>query len=514
MNNDRDAERPEGLQERLASMETVTTDTIILEKDQLPTRPVPILPISQPNTAEASPQEEAFSPFTRDISESVIRRIPVYQPTQSKQTLKQQGLSISRKKALLFIALLGIILLQSIARGSLQFTGAQGWNYILYGNPADTANTKVLEEITHHPTSSKTANTLTPQQYIKLIVSNLSVDQKIGQMMMVQFVGPDYSVSLDTMIKQYHVGSVLLFYANGNIIDQGQLKALTQQIQQASPILPMGISIDQEGGTVDRLSKLDGTQPSEAAIGATNDPNQARASGLQVAQNLASYGININLAPVVDVDNDPASELHYDARTYGTDADTVTKMAGSYLQGLQQSGKVIGTLKHFPGLGDVGTDPHTGLPSLQRTKSELEQIDWAPYRTLIKSGEVHSIMVTHEIVPAIDPDRPASLSPKLVTDILRKEMGFQGIIMTDSLTMDSIAEYYTPEQAAVDAVEAGSDIIMGANSTDDVATMVSAIKEAVASGTIPQSSIDQSVQRILMMKYQLGLLTIPTSEKR
>lgn len=461
-------------------------------------------------TREASPKERTFSQLARDISESVTRRMPVYQYTQPNRALQQQRTGITRKKALLFIAMLCIILLQSIASGSLQFTGAQGWNYLLYGNPANAANTKVLEEITHHLPASQTATKMTPQQYIKLIISNLSLDQKIGQMMMVQFVGPDYSVSLDTMIKQYYAGSVLLFYANGNIIDQTQLKALTQQIQQASPILPMGISIDQEGGAVDRLSQLDGAQPSEATIGATNDPNQARASGIQVAKDLASYGININLAPVVDVDNDPASELHLDGRTYGTDAATVTNMAGPYLQGLQQSGKVIGTLKHFPGLGDVSTDPHIGLPSLPRTKSELENIDWAPYRALIKSGQVHSIMVTHEIVPAIDPNTPASLSPKLVTDILRKEMGFQGIIMTDSLTMDSILQYYTPAQAAVAAVVAGSDIIMGANSTDDLATMDTAIKEAVDSGTITQSRIDESVQRILMMKYQLGLLTIPT----
>jgi hypothetical protein len=176
MNNDRDTELSKGLQERLASMETVVVGAIMLEKDQVPTQPVPILPSSPPNPAETSPKDGTFSQSARDISEIITGRVPVYQPAQPNRALKHQKTGITRKKALLFIALLCIILLQSIARGSLQFTGAQGWNYILYGNSADAANTKALEEITSHPLSSKTADKLTPQQYIKLIISKLSVD--------------------------------------------------------------------------------------------------------------------------------------------------------------------------------------------------------------------------------------------------------------------------------------------------------------------------------------------------
>jgi beta-N-acetylhexosaminidase len=427
--------------------------------------------------------------------------------------LELQDKKRNPQKVAVFIVLACIIIVQSLSRGSMQFTGNRGWNYILYGNDTDTTNDATLVALTHpsssSKTSSKTSKKMTPQQYIDLITSKMSLDQKIGQMMMVQFVGANYPEGLDTMITQYHVGSVLLFTANGNIINKTQLKNLTQQIQARST-LPMGIATDQEGGAVDRLKALDGPEPAEATIGQTNNASLARASGVQVANELASYGININLAPVVDVDNDPGSELHMDLRTYGTNAVTVSKMAGAYLQGLQHSGKVVGTLKHFPGLGDVTQDPHLGLPTLKRSKGEIENIDWAPYRTLIKSGQVHTIMVTHVIVPAIDPTTPASLSSKVVTGIIRDDLHFQGVIMTDSLTMDSISQYYTPGQAAAAAVIAGSDIIMGASSPTDVATMVNGIKQAMTDNTITQTRIDQSVERILTMKYQLGLLSIPT----
>jgi beta-N-acetylhexosaminidase len=310
------------------------------------------------------------------------------------------------------------------------------------------------------------------------------------------------------MISQYHVGAVLLFTANNNIIDKAQLKVLIQQMKSSSSI-PLAIAIDQEGGTVDRLKALDGPRPAAADIGATNDPNKALTEGIRDAQDLASYGFNLNLAPVVDVTNVYNPQL-YD-RTYGNSAALVTQMAQAYLQGLQQSGKVLGTLKHFPGLGDVGIDPHVRPPDLYRSKSDLEAIDWAPYRALIQQGNVNAIMVTHEIVHAIDSSAPSSLSYKVVTGILRDDLGFQGVIMTDSLTMESITPYYTEAQAAALAIEAGSDLLMGAATPSDVARMIEGIKQAMASGAISQQRIDDSVRRILMLKFQMGLLPIPTN---
>ena len=430
-------------------------------------------------------------------------------PTIPLKTKQRPG--ITRGKATLYIALLLIVVLNTLNMSYAHFIGPQGWAFVIGGPVTGNDNPLAIikKELHHDLTPGATVQAtpqLTPQQYINLIVQNMTLDQKLGQMMIVQFVGPNYSLDISTMISQYHVGAVLLFTANNNISDKAQLKGLIQQMQSNISI-PMIVAIDQEGGMVDRLKALDGPRSAAADIGATNDPGKAKAAGIQDAQDLASYGFNLNLAPVVDVTNVYNPQL-YD-RTYGNNAALVTKMAQAYLQGLQQSGKVSGTLKHFPGLGDVGVDPHSGMPDLYRSKSDLEAIDWVPYQTLIQQGNVRAIMVTHEIVHAIDSSIPSSLSSKVVTGILRNELGFQGVIMTDSLTMEGITAYYTEDQAAAVAVEAGSDLLMGASTPADVASMIQGIKQAIDSGTISQQRIDDSVRRVLMLKYQMGLLPIP-----
>ena len=414
--------------------------------------------------------------------------------------------------ALLLIAFLAVIVFQSLNIGPTQFTGSQGWAYVL-GGPMSAGKSDLLKGIggrTSLPPGAKaqTTHKMTPQEYINTIVQRMTLDQKLGQMMIIQFLGPSYSLDLSAMVKQYNVGSVLIFAANQNIVSKNQLKSLIQQMQTDSPI-PLAMAIDQEGGTVDRLNALDGPRPSEATIGASGNPDVARQAGIQDAKDLSSYGINLNLAPVVDVTNVYNSQL--DQRTYGNNAALVTKMASAYLDGLQKSGKVIGTLKHFPGLGDVGVDPHVGVPQLTRSQNDLQQIDWAPYRALIQQGNIHAVMVTHELVEAVDNTKPSSLSNKVVTGILRNQLGFQGVIMTDSLTMESISADYSESQAAALSVEAGCDLLMGASTPSDVATMIQGIKQAMSDGQISQQRIDDSVRRILMMKYQMGLLTIPTN---
>ena len=422
--------------------------------------------------------------------------------------------TLTRGRALLLASFLLVLILNVSNLGNAQFIGAQGWAYVL-GGPSSSGDPNLLNNIARllkaTPTpGAKTPLThhITPQDYINLILSQMTLDQKLGQMMIVQFVGPDYGLDISTMVTQYNVGSVLIFPANNNVVSKTQLKGLIQQMQSNSTI-PLAVAIDQEGGTVDRLVNLDGARRSATSIGLTNDPAQATAAGVQDAKDLSSYGINLNLAPVVDVTNVYNSQMYL--RTFGDNPTLVTKMAEAYLQGLQQSGKVLGTLKHFPGLGDVAADPHNSVPYLNRSLSQLEAIDWAPYRTLIQQGNIHAIMVTHEIVSAVDASKPSSLSYKLVTGILRNQLGFNGVIMTDSLTMEGITAYYTEAQAAALAIEAGSDILMGASTPNDVANMITGIKQAMASGEISQQRIDDSVRRILLLKYQMGLLHIPTT---
>jgi beta-N-acetylhexosaminidase len=458
----------------------------------------PILPLTEDEAIETISTRELAS---------------VHSPAGDHYPMPQKPMS--RGGAILLAALLLILVFNATALGSGQFIGAHGWAYIL-GGPVNINNPNLLNNIAnqlrHQPrpgATTQATQSVTPQQYINLIVHGMTLDQKLGQMMIVQFTGPDYGLDISTMISQYNVGAVLIFSANNNIHDRNQLRNLITQMQHNSVPIPLSVAIDQEGGTVDRLISLDGARPSATSIGQTNDPAQATAEGILDAKDLSYYGINLNLAPVVDVTNIYNPQLYL--RTFGNNPTLVTKMAAAYLKGLQQSGKVLGTLKHFPGLGDVGADPHNAVPYLTRSQSQLEAIDWAPYRSLIRQGNVHAIMVTHEIVTQIDSKNPSSLSYKLVTGILRNELGFQGVIMTDSLTMEGITAYYSEAQAAALAVEAGSDLLMGATSPRQVGNMIDGIKQAINNGSISMQRIDDSVRRILMMKYEMGLLHIPTS---
>ncbi len=262
-------------------------------------------------------------------------------------------------------------------------------------------------------------------------------------------------------------------------------------------------AIDQEGGTVNRLLNLYGPLPSASSLA---DQAAAESRGEQDAALLSNLGFNLNLAPVVDVGT--ANPQLY-KRTFGSDPARVAAMAGAYLQGLQQSGKISGTLKHFPGLGDTTTDPHIGLPILYRSKADWEAIDLAPYRTLLQGSNVRAIMVTHEMVPAVDNDYPASLSPALINGVLRGELGFDGVVITDSLYMGALNTRWSVPQAAVLAIKAGADMVIGPSNPQMVAQVIEALKQAIANGTLSQASIDKAVTRILTLKIQTGLISLP-----
>ncbi len=513
------------------------TSTIRSETDSMKTPQNPN--IYEDNFADAGPHKahQVEPPIVQD-AQGATKPLPVVQdvqevtkplptvsltgkvpetPRPGKEPVSVQALSrptsLKRGTALLLIAFLAVIVLHTLAQGPTSFLGSQGWASVING-PGVAGNANLLKNIDMHlkqntrpGTKTSTKAQITPQQYIDLIINKMTLDQKLGQMMIVQFTGSTYALPISTMISQYNVGAVLVFSANGNIVSKNQLTSLIKQMKGDSTTIPLAVAIDQEGGTVDRLANLDGPRPAEATLGASNDPAKAKQAGMQDAKDLTSYGFNLNLAPVVDVTNVYNSQL-YD-RTYGNTPGLVTKMAAAYLQGLQKSGKVVGTLKHFPGLGDVATDPHVGIPYLNRSKADLEHIDWAPYRALIRQGNVHAIMVTHEIVSALDKTEPSSLSPKIIQGILRNDLGFQGVIMTDSLTMDALTAYASESQAAVLSVEAGADLLMGAASPQDVAAMMQALKQAINTGALTEQRIDESVRRILMMKYAMGLLPIP-----
>ena len=302
------------------------------------------------------------------------------------------------------------------------------------------------------------------------------------------------------MVTDQGVGGALSFAAN--IQSGDQTRAMTSALQHAAAI-PLLMSVDQEGGLVNRFRAIIGSQPGANAM---TTPEIAYQRGQHDAQLLQSYGYNLNLAPVVDVGTANPQLLD---RTFGSDPTTVATLAEAYMAGLQQSGAVTACLKHFPGIGSTTTDPHIGLPALQRSRADWERIDLAPYRALLATGKVRAIMVTHEMIPAVDSQFPSSLSPAVIDGELRQKLGFQGVVITDSLVMGALNNRWTVAQAAALAIEAGADMVIGPQNAQVVAQVKDALKAAIASGKLSQARLETSVKRVLKVKIAMGLLPIP-----
>ncbi len=351
------------------------------------------------------------------------------------------------------------------------------------------------------PNATSQSHPLTPPEYAALLTQHMTLDDELGQMMLVQFVGHDVTPDAVQMINAQGAGGVLFF--GDNIQSADQVKALNAHLQQIAPI-PLLLAVDQEGGYVNRFLNIIGPLPTAASL---PDPAAARARGQQDAGYLHDFGFNLNLAPVVDVGT---SNPQLYGRTFGDSPDRVATMAAAYMEGLQASGQVTACLKHFPGLGGTSTDPHIGLPVLNRSRADWESIDLAPYRILLKSEDVRAIMVSHEIIPAVDPTLPTTLSPAIINDTLRGELGYDGVVITDSLYMGAINEHWSVPEASVLAIKAGADIVIGPYNPEVVQETKDALKQAVASGQLTRARIDQSVRRILLLKLEMGLLHLPS----
>jgi beta-N-acetylhexosaminidase len=339
------------------------------------------------------------------------------------------------------------------------------------------------------------------------MIANMSLDQKLGQLIIVEYLGQSYQNSgLQNMITQQFVGGFMYQESNHNFNAPyntiSSVKALSQQITKDART-PLLIATDQEGGLVNRLYRFHGDLPSAQQMAASGSTEYIQNQGMQAAKWLQELGINSDFAPVVDVHTVDPPVL--ESRMFGSDPQTVATDAGAYLDGLQSNG-IAGCLKHFPGLGAITSDPHAGLPTVMRSKAELERIDLAPYRLMLQHNRPAMIMSTDVLVPAVDASLPAELSPKAIDGVLRKELGFKGVVITDGLYMGGISARWTLSQAAVLAIQAGNDLIEGPFTPAQVANVVAALKQSVQGGQLTTERIDQSVQRILLMKMQYGII--------
>ncbi|MBV9231270.1 MAG: glycoside hydrolase family 3 [Chloroflexi bacterium] len=346
------------------------------------------------------------------------------------------------------------------------------------------------------------------KQLASLYVSRMTLDEEIGQLIMVEYADTSYSQDLDMMINQLHAGGVIMYEFQMLTLDQTKHDIGEMQKRAAIPLL---ISTDEEGGPwVHRLKNIYGLRKSALDIYNSGDVNVATQEGHHVAHDLLSLGINENLAP--DVDVALVNGIDQDTRTFGFTADSVIKFAGPYMQAMQSDG-VIACIKHFPGLGDANIDAHVGLPVVNRTRDQIYSVELAPFKHFIQTTDPLErpgmVMPTDVLMPAIDPVMPAELSHIFMTDILRKEFGYDGVTLTDALYMKGVevngASISMP-QAAVMALNAGNDMLLGPTGADQMITVIDGIKAALQNGTLSKSRIDEAATRIITLKMERHLM--------
>lgn len=338
-------------------------------------------------------------------------------------------------------------------------------------------------------------------------MAGMTLDQKLGQLLIVEYIGNSYAgTELQYMIAKQYVGGFLYQESNHNFDPPydiiGNVADFSHQTMSDAQI-PLLIGTDQEGGLVNRLYVFHGYLPSAAQMAASGNPQIAYSQGTLAAKWMQQLGINTDLAPVVDVHTVDPPVL--ESRMFGSDPLTVASYAGAYLNGLQQN-NVAGCLKHFPGLGAITSDPHAGLPTVNRSLADLENVDLAPYKLMIQKYHPAMIMSTDVLMPAIDPTLPAELSQKTINDLLRNQLGYDGVVITDGLYMQGISDRWTLSQAAVLSIIAGDDLVEGPYSASQVAAVITALKQAMQQGKLTLDRINQSVQRILLMKVQYGII--------
>ncbi len=319
--------------------------------------------------------------------------------------------------------------------------------------------------------------------------------EKIGQLFMVGFLGTSVTPDLASFIKTYKPGGVILFSRNLESVEQ--IVDLTNGLQACSPHSPLLVSIDQEGGRVSRLPKDFTIFPPCDLLGRCNSTELAYAAAATIAKELRAVGINMNMTPVLDVNSNPDNPVIGD-RAFGTTPNVVCELGSATAEGLQDN-KVVACGKHFPGHGDTNTDSHKELPVVEASRERLEAIEFPPFRRAIQRG-VASIMTAHVLYPALDPKLPATLSPTIITDFLRQELRYDGVVLTDDLEMHAIIDHYGVEDAAVRAVLAGCDVLLICKDRDREIAAFEAMEQAVASGTISVERLDLSAARIARLK--------------
>ncbi|MDK8190810.1 beta-N-acetylhexosaminidase [Paenibacillus sp. UMB7766-LJ446] len=348
-------------------------------------------------------------------------------------------------------------------------------------------------------------NTVPPQEEkdpVQEQLNQLSLDEKVGQMILAGVQGTTLDAQAKQMIMDQKVGGII-FYANNVSTLQGTAK-FVQSIKDAnrSNPVPIFMSVDQEGGKVSRMPETVESIPSNGKVGKTKDADLAETMGKLLARQIQLVGFNVDFAPVLDINSNPNNPVIGD-RSFGSSASLVSKMGIAEMKGLRSEG-IIPVVKHFPGHGDTSVDSHLDLPVVNKTEKQLAELEWIPFEAAVKE-QVEAVMVAHILFPKLDPDHPASLSDVIIGQHLRGKFKYDGVVITDDLSMGAIAKNYKLDDAAVATVQAGSDILLVAHSYESAKTIFDTLKSAVKSGKISESRIDESVYRILALKQKYNM---------
>ncbi len=338
------------------------------------------------------------------------------------------------------------------------------------------------------------------EDHIKDMINKMSLDEKIGQMIVAGFNGTNINSEIETLVSDLKVGGVILF--SRNVENSEQLSSLTNNIKSLSKKTPLFISIDEEGGRVSRLPKDTKKFKSARDIGNISDVKYAYKNGMKLGNTLKEHNINMNFAPVLDIHSNPKNTVIGD-RAFGNNENIVSSMGIATMNGIKESG-VIPVIKHFPGHGDTEVDSHYGLPSVNKSLKELEQFELIPFKKAI-DNECDAVMASHILMENIDDKNPATLSKKVINDLLRNKMNFDGVVITDDMLMKAVSNSVSIEKASVKSINAGTDIILIGNDLKIVKSTINAIKLAVEDNEISEKRIDESVYRILKLKEKYDI---------
>jgi len=359
---------------------------------------------------------------------------------------------------------------------------------------------------------------------IEAMIAGMTLDEKIGQMTWTHVYGSsadDASMAasnqerygVDTpaeVVEKYNLGGVLYFAWSGNTNNPRQVADLSNGLQKTAlradgKGIPLAVTIDQEGGLVARIGPPATVLPGNMALGATADPQLATAQGEILGSEMRAMGINVDFAPVLDLNSNPDNPV-IGIRSMGEDPALVSALGVAQIDGMQ--GHNVGAAaKHFPGHGDTSVDSHYGLPTVTYDRETLNQ-HLKPFKAAIDGG-VDMVMTAHIIVEAIDPEMPGTLSHKVLTGLLRDELGFKGLVTTDALDMAAMAAQWPQEEIAVKAIQAGSDILLN---SPDVEASYAGVRAAVESGELTEARLDESVRRILEWKVKRGVFEQPLAD--